>query len=477
MRQRRAALLVALLALSGCGSTGLEGRVTEFGAGGPVEGADLTLSRHDCEWDWIGVIPIQHCVWVPLVKTNTDGDGRYALTGFPGDASLQLSVSKAGYLTYLATSLGTEPHHVTTHDVQLYPTPPSAIDELTLQNTKEGINVSWTNPPESNFGGVLLLRWEGEYSGQPEPVHGQQYRPGESPGAGLTVYSGAASSFLDKGVTEGKDYWYRGFSFSDVMVYAKGSDAAKLHHDGTPPPPVTNLTATPQKYSIELQWEGPQEPHRVLVVRSSDAPHDAVPTSGQEHKWHDTLGNGTVVKVVSSSAGSNPKKSYSDSFPDGYVVHYALYAFDDVFNYSEGVTVAALNPASGWNLELVSATISQAKVWDPELGAADQPPDPFVGLQMDCSVPVVTDCSAPLTNTFAPVWSLTTGPHKAHELRGPFCIVVVDQDTGLGCYVGPNELIAKCQVSITDADLLAGSLVIGSCADVTDLKLGFGKAY
>ena len=67
------------------------------------------------------------------------------------------------------------------------------------------VALSWTNPDDANFTGVLIVRKTGGY-----PV---------KPSDGVKIYQGTAQAYTDTGLTNGTQYYYRAFAYNAKHEY------------------------------------------------------------------------------------------------------------------------------------------------------------------------------------------------------------------------------------------------------------------
>ena len=67
------------------------------------------------------------------------------------------------------------------------------------------VALSWTNPDDANFTGVLIVRKTGGY-----PV---------KPSDGVKIYQGTAQAYTDTGLTNGTQYFYRAFAYNAKHEY------------------------------------------------------------------------------------------------------------------------------------------------------------------------------------------------------------------------------------------------------------------
>lgn len=74
------------------------------------------------------------------------------------------------------------------------------------------VSLSWTNPTDSDFRGVKILRKTDSY-----PIN---------PTDGIEIYNGTDTTTTDRGLTNGSTYYYTAFSYDEVPNYSSGSRAS-----------------------------------------------------------------------------------------------------------------------------------------------------------------------------------------------------------------------------------------------------------
>ncbi|MFD2681220.1 hypothetical protein [Bacillus seohaeanensis] len=78
--------------------------------------------------------------------------------------------------------------------------PPPPITNFKVDSVGDGfVNLSWTNPDDTDFAGVKIQRKEGGYP--------------SSPTDGITAYDGLDSTITDSGLTNSVEYFYRAFTY------------------------------------------------------------------------------------------------------------------------------------------------------------------------------------------------------------------------------------------------------------------------
>lgn len=191
--------------------------------------------------------------------------------------------------------------------------PPANPTNLTAVPGNKQVSLTWTNPTDADFQGVVLVR---SMTGFPT-----------SPTDGLTVYTGKATSYKDNNVSNGILYYYTLFAYDEVPNYSSGVVASATPVGPLPTQPpgnVTNLTATPGDSQVTLNWTNPTDASftGTLIVRKALS----CPTSPAD---------GTVVydglDTTRVDTGLN----------NGTLYCYVAYAHDAVPNYASGVNASA----------------------------------------------------------------------------------------------------------------------------------------
>ncbi|MEA3249304.1 MAG: fibronectin type III domain-containing protein, partial [Patescibacteria group bacterium] len=193
--------------------------------------------------------------------------------------------------------------------------PPANVTDFTAAPGDGEIVLTWVNPLDADFQGVIILRKE---SGFPT-----------GPTDGTVVYDGTAETHTDAGLTNGITYFYAAYAYDEVPNYASGaltSAAPAGPPDTTPPGEVTGFTATPGNMEIQLDWTNPADADfaGVRIVRGpAGGTCPTGPTDGT-----------TVYEGVG--------ETWLDvGLTNGTAYCYAAYTFDGVPNWSSGVTSSA----------------------------------------------------------------------------------------------------------------------------------------
>ena len=91
-------------------------------------------------------------------------------------------------------------------------TPPGDVMNLTATPIGTQISLSWTNPTDSDFSGVKILRKIGGFP--------------TSPTDGTDISDSTGTSFTDTGLTSGTTYFYTAYAHDEAPNYAAGAQAS-----------------------------------------------------------------------------------------------------------------------------------------------------------------------------------------------------------------------------------------------------------
>lgn len=182
-------------------------------------------------------------------------------------------------------------------------TPPSNISDFAIVASNQQNSLSWTNPVDVDFAGVVIRRSAVDYPATPV--------------AGDAVYNSNGNSMVDVGLTNGVRYYYTAFSYDGSGNFAAGALANGRPFDAVAPGPVTNFVVTAGNASNALSWTNPIVADFADVrVQSSTAGFPPTPLAG------------TDVYLGSGQAHAH------NGLNNGVTYYYSVFARDTSGNYS-----------------------------------------------------------------------------------------------------------------------------------------------
>ncbi len=173
--------------------------------------------------------------------------------------------------------------------------------------TSSSYRFDWTNPGDSDFQGVMIVRSTGSFP--------------SSPGDGTGVYNGNGTTYTDSGLVPGTTYYYMFYTYDGVSNYSTGAFAVITAGSGdlTPPGEVTGLKGEYNDVTgiIRFTWVNPADPDLkgVLIVKKMNSEPDS---------------NNDGYQIYSTT-------TYADDVPGTYHYYYRVFTYDLLENYSSGV--------------------------------------------------------------------------------------------------------------------------------------------
>jgi len=190
--------------------------------------------------------------------------------------------------------------------------PPANVTGLSVANPAIGnqLNLLWTNPGDSDFAGVKIVRATG----------------GTAPAncSGSAVYDGAGTSYNDTGLIDGTQYSYRICSYDTVLNYASGVTGSSTPTDTIAPANVTGLSVNESNSTIDLTWTNPV-----------DADYTGTKILRKTGGYPSSCADGSAITVYDSAGTSHSDTGLSN----GTTYYYRVCAHDSTPNYPSGVTV------------------------------------------------------------------------------------------------------------------------------------------
>jgi hypothetical protein len=202
---------------------------------------------------------------------------------------------------------------------------PGVITEFSAEAGDAQVVLSWINPTDSDFAGVIIRRSDSDYP--------QTHEDGD------LVYDGTDETYTDSGLTNRTTYYYSAFSYDEVPNYSNAAQvsATPVPADSTPPGQVADLAIEAGYQTLVLSWANPTDDDfaGVKVIRNeSNFPADI--NDGTE------IYDGTDTTVTDSNLTT------------GTTYYYSVFTYDTVENYSLPVQISGV-PVQGYT---VSGSVS-----------------------------------------------------------------------------------------------------------------------
>jgi hypothetical protein len=104
------------------------------------------------------------------------------------------------------------------------PSTPMAIQAIAGEGE---VTLSWTNPADSDFGGVLVFVRQGA-APTGKPVAGASYNVNDIVGDAKVVFKGSGSTALVQGLTAGQRYYFSLYAFDESPNYSSAASADSI---------------------------------------------------------------------------------------------------------------------------------------------------------------------------------------------------------------------------------------------------------
>ena len=99
--------------------------------------------------------------------------------------------------------------------------PPKPVSSYQGQRASGQVAFTWSNPPDSDFIGVIIVRAEDTTEWKPD--NGYSYEDEQVVQTGHVVkHKGAETSYTDTGLTNSKKYHYTIYAFDEGNNYSDG---------------------------------------------------------------------------------------------------------------------------------------------------------------------------------------------------------------------------------------------------------------
>ncbi|MCE9615162.1 MAG: hypothetical protein K8T26_12865 [Lentisphaerae bacterium] len=240
------------------------------------------------------------------------------------------------------------------------------VQNLVGTGSVSRIVLNWTNPTNTVFAGVLVVRLPFGTVHDGLPGDGGAYTVGSHIGNGTVIYMGpgatatpgAPSSYSNTNLPPNTSYSYAVFAYDSQIKYA---DRATASGTSLPPP---NPPATPAvlggKNQIKVTWThaSGEELAGVLILRRSGAAPTGAPSNTVTYTAGQALGDG-VVAYVGWGTNSTPGEAseYLDTgLAGGIPYYYVLFTLDSGPNYSGPSSLVTAETLALLNVTGLAAT-------------------------------------------------------------------------------------------------------------------------
>ncbi len=336
--------------------------VTSFTATPGDQEIGLTWTN-PTDLDFAGVKILRKEVTAPT--SITDGTLVYdgAGTGFTDSTGLTNGITYY-YKAFAYDGVPNYSSGVATNETPLDIFPPGNVTSFTATSGNEQIELTWTNPTDLDFAGVIIVRSEAAITWS--PTDGIEYDDEDivvvGPPAEVVKYKGTGTAYTDTGLTNNTTYYYKAFTYDFLLQYASGVATSETPADVTAPADVTGLTSTPGDEEIALYWTNPADSDfaGVIIVRSESAITWS-PTDGTTYNDEDIVVAGVVVKYKGTDV------TYLDTaLTNGTIYYYKAFTYDEVPNYSSGAPIDE-TPAGVDEIQPAAVTVFNATAGDGEV--------------------------------------------------------------------------------------------------------------
>jgi hypothetical protein len=260
--------------------------------------------------DYAGVVIRRSTSGYPA--SPTDGE---AVTDTRGTSFTDRGLNNGTVYYYAAFAHDGVPNYAPAARVEATPgdhAPPGAVTALAAVPADGRVVLSWLNPPDPDYAGVVIRRATGGYPA--------------SPSDGEAVADTRETSFTDRGLNNGTVYYYTAFAHDGVPNYAPGTQITATPADRTPPGTVGSFTVKAAKGQATLSWSDPPDPdYAGVTIRRSTSGYPASPSDGE---------------AVADTRETNVTDR---GLSDGTVYYYAAFAHDGVPNYAPAA-LASITP-------------------------------------------------------------------------------------------------------------------------------------
>lgn len=240
------------------------------------------------------------------------GDGQQVYSG-TGTNLIQTGLTNGVTYYYAAFSTDAAGNYSggVTASAAPFDPPPGNISISTFNWASSKVWMVWSNPLDSDFAGVRIIKKTGGYP--------------TGPYDGGYVYQGNGTSYTDTAVTNGTTYYYGFYAYDTAGGYSSG-----VSYGASPSlssPSLWNLQSGNQQNTFTWYASGTSNTAGIRIVRKAGS----LPFN---------FSDGTVVLNQSTTPGASGNVTDS-SLQNGTTYYYAAYAWDSYGVYSAASTGSA----------------------------------------------------------------------------------------------------------------------------------------
>ncbi|MBL4656257.1 MAG: BspA family leucine-rich repeat surface protein [Bacteroidia bacterium] len=207
---------------------------------------------------------------------------------------------------------------------------PGVVTSFVAASGDEQALMSWVNPTDSDFEGVIILHKIGSF-----PIDRND---------GTLVYNGGdETAFTDINLTNDIEHFYSIFAYDSVPNYSLAAQDSTIPADVTAPSSPTNFAIVSQfSNELSLSWVNPTDSDFAgVTIRRDTVSAPATPTAG------DFVYTGTDTSVIDAGLTNDVEYFYS------------IFAFDEIPNYSTIVS-ASYTPIEHFLASWTTTTSSES---------------------------------------------------------------------------------------------------------------------
>ena len=217
--------------------------------------------------------------------------------------------------------------------------PPGDVTSFTATGSDTQVSQSWTNPSDSDFAGILILRQAGSPVSD-SPIDGTSYSVSNTIGSSVVVYNSPGASHTDTGLTNNTTYHYKAFAYDEAPNYSPGKVAS-----ATPVLTETKLTASDPEADDRFGYSVAIDGDTAVVGAYFDDDGGTNSGSAYVFVWDGSTWS-QQAKLTSSNAAAGDEFGFPVSIDGNTIVVGARW--DDDAGFNSGAAYVFVRPEGGW---------------------------------------------------------------------------------------------------------------------------------